>query len=91
LLDEPTRGVDVGAKADIHALMRRLAEGGTSILFATSELEELLALADRVLVLYKGRVVAEIPRAEATRERVLHEAMGGEVGGGRDDGGEIQG
>jgi len=79
LLDEPTRGVDVGAKADIHALMRRLAADGASIVFATSELEELLALADRVLVLYKGRVVAEIPRAEATRERILHEAMGGDT------------
>src|SRR5690606_4409404 len=76
LLDEPTRGVDAGAKADIHRLIRRLAGRGTAILFSTSEIEELLGLADRVLVLFGGRIVADLPRGEATRARVLEEAMG---------------
>jgi ABC-type sugar transport system ATPase subunit len=79
LLDEPTRGVDVGAKADLHRLMRELAGDGAAVLFATSELTELLALADRVLVLYKGRMAAAIPRAGASRARILREAMGGEA------------
>jgi rhamnose transport system ATP-binding protein len=69
----------VGAKADIHRLMQQLAGNGAAVLFATSELTELLALADRVLVLYKGRMAAAIPRAGASRARILREAMGGEA------------
>jgi ABC-type sugar transport system ATPase subunit len=76
LLDEPTRGVDVAAKADIHQAMREWANQGVAIVLATSELDELLALGDRVLVLHRGRVAARFERAEATREAVLHAAMG---------------
>jgi ribose transport system ATP-binding protein len=61
LLDEPTRGVDVGARADIHAEIRRLAEAGTAVLFASSELEEVLLLADRVVVMHDGSPAGELP------------------------------
>jgi ABC-type sugar transport system ATPase subunit len=77
LLDEPTRGVDVGAKADIYALLDQLTRRGLGILLITSELPELLALADRILVMHRGRVVVEYDRAAATQEKILHAAMGG--------------
>jgi rhamnose transport system ATP-binding protein len=77
ILDEPTQGVDVGAKAEIHALMGRLAAEGTAILLISSELTELLALSDRVGVMRGGRLAAVLPAAEATRERVLHLALEG--------------
>ena len=71
ILDEPTRGVDVGAKAEIHALIGELAEQGTAILLISSELPELLNLSDRILVLRAGRMVGEVARAEANQERLL--------------------
>jgi len=64
LLDEPTRGVDVGAKAEIYAILRRLADRGLTILFTSSEIEETIALADRVLVLCQGRISVDLSRAE---------------------------
>jgi ABC-type sugar transport system ATPase subunit len=76
LLDEPTRGIDVGAKADIYALMREWVQAGIAILLITSEMEELLALSDRVLVMHRGRLAVELSGADATRERVLAAAMG---------------
>jgi len=76
LLDEPTRGVDVGAKAEIYRLIRRLAEGGMATLLISSDLPELLAMSDRVLVMRGGRLAGELPRAEATEERVLALALG---------------
>ena len=76
LLDEPTRGIDVGAKADIYELMRRWVASGIAIVLITSEMEELLASSDRILVLHRGRVAAELTRAEATKELVLAAAMG---------------
>jgi len=76
LLDEPTRGIDVGAKADIYELMRGWAAAGIAIVLITSEMEELLASSDRILVLHRGRVGAELTREEATKERVLAAAMG---------------
>jgi ribose transport system ATP-binding protein len=81
LLDEPTRGVDVGARAEIHAEIRRLADAGTAVLFASSELEEVLMLADRVVVMHEGRVAGELPAADATEERVMHLATGGTSAG----------
>ncbi len=74
LLDEPTRGIDVGAKAEIYQLIRRLAGQGRAILMTSSELPELLAVADRIIVLCEGRITAEIPRAEATEEAIMHAA-----------------
>lgn len=74
LLDEPTRGIDIGAKSEIYALIRRLAGQGRAILMTSSELPELLAVADRIIVLCEGRITAEIPRAEATEESIMHAA-----------------
>jgi len=71
LLDEPTRGVDVGAKAEIYEALRRLAAGGLAILFASSEIEETRTLADRVLVLRQGRIGAEFAREDATDEALF--------------------
>ena len=71
LLDEPTRGIDVGAKAEIFELMAEQARRGLAVLFATSEVGEVLNVPDRILVLSKGRVVREFPRGTATREEVM--------------------
>ena len=79
LLDEPTIGVDVGAKHEIYSLMNRLTEEGLAILLITSELPELLAMSDRIVVLHRGRVQAEFSRTEATQENVTRAAMGGEA------------
>jgi ribose transport system ATP-binding protein len=77
LLDEPTRGIDVAAKAEIHALIRSLAARGVTVLLFSSELPELLALADRTLVLRGGRLVGEVARADSSPERLLALAVGG--------------
>jgi ABC-type sugar transport system ATPase subunit len=77
ILDEPTRGIDVGARAEIYRLMNGLTERGLGILMISSELPEVLALADRVLVLHEGRRAGVLDRAEATPERVLDLATGG--------------
>ena len=79
LLDEPTRGVDVGAKREIYALMDELAARGAAVLFASSEMEEVLALSDRVLVMYEGRLAGELQRKELTEEAVMTLATGGAV------------
>jgi ABC-type sugar transport system ATPase subunit len=78
LLDEPTRGVDVGAKREIYQQLDHLTAQGLAIVLASSDLPELLALADRVVVLHRGRVTARLARGEATPERVLEAAMGTE-------------
>ncbi len=75
ILDEPTQGIDVGAKAEIHRLMGQLARQGFAILLISSELAELLALADRIAVMRGGRLAGILPGGEATRERVLHLAL----------------
>jgi L-arabinose transport system ATP-binding protein len=75
ILDEPTRGVDVGAKAEIYRLIAELAREGIALLVISSEMPELLGLADRILVMAGGRVVAEMPRDEASEERILSRAM----------------
>lgn len=75
LLDDPTRGIDVAAKAEIHALVRDLAaHEGLAIVLTSSELPELLAVCDRILVLCDGRLTADLPRAEATEEAILRAA-----------------
>ncbi len=75
LMDEPTRGIDVGAKAEIYELMTELAAQGAAILMASSELPELLAMCDRILVLCEGRVTGEFHRGQATQETILAAAM----------------
>jgi ABC-type sugar transport system ATPase subunit len=76
LMDEPTRGVDVGAKAEIYAIIRGLAASGVAVLFASSEMEEVLRLAHRVIVFHRGRIAGELPRNEATDERIMRLATG---------------
>ena len=76
IVDEPTRGIDVGAKAEVHALLARLAEQGFSIIVISSDLPEVLAVSDRVLVIKQGRINGELSRAEATQERVMLAATG---------------
>jgi len=72
LLDEPTRGIDVGAKHEIYRLMEDLSRAGVAILFVSSELEEILGLSDRALVLHEGRITGELPRSALSEESVLH-------------------
>ena len=74
LLDEPTRGIDVGAKAEIYNLIRRLVAQGMAIIMTSSELPELLTVSDRIIVLCEGRLTAELPRAEASEEAIMHAA-----------------
>jgi len=76
LLDEPTRGIDVGAKQEIYAEIDRLARTGVAIILVSSELEELLGLSDRVLVLHEGRVTGEFSRQGATPQAVMACATG---------------
>jgi rhamnose transport system ATP-binding protein len=76
ILDEPTHGVDVGTKADVHRTISGLAAEGLSILLISSELLEVLGMSDRVLVMREGRLVAEFSREDATQERVIHAAAG---------------
>jgi rhamnose transport system ATP-binding protein len=83
ILDEPTRGIDVGAKAEIHRLMSELAAEGVAILMISSELPEVLGMSDRVLVMREGRLVAEFDRAAATSEAVGAAMMGGAPSAGR--------
>jgi len=76
LLDEPTRGIDVGAKQEIYNLMQDWKARGLAILLITSELPELLGLSDRIVVMHEGVITTELDRSEATQERVLEAAMG---------------
>lgn len=75
LLDEPTRGVDVGAKAEIHAQFRALAAQGVAVMVISSELPDLLALCDRIAVMAQGSIAGEMPGAEATEESLLAPAF----------------
>ena len=75
VLDEPTRGIDVGAKSEIFALIDRLAGEGLAVVMMTSEMPELLGLSDRILVMAGGRVTAEMAREGATQEGVLNAAV----------------
>jgi ABC-type sugar transport system, ATPase component len=76
LLDEPTRGVDVGSKFEIYDLMNELTRRGMTILLITSELPELLAMADRIIVMHRGGITSEFARGKATQENIVHAAMG---------------
>jgi len=79
-LDEPTRGIDVGAKQEIYTEINKLAEQGMAIVLVSSELPEVLGLSDRVLVLHEGKMTGEFTRANATPERVMHAATGNGFG-----------
>ncbi|HMR12380.1 MAG TPA: sugar ABC transporter ATP-binding protein [Arachnia sp.] len=79
MIDEPTRGIDVGAKSEIHRLMSLLAQQGKAIIMVSSELPEVLGMSDRILVMHEGRISGEVPRAEANQERIMHFATGGDA------------
>jgi ribose transport system ATP-binding protein len=76
LLDEPTRGIDVGAKAEIYGIMNELSRQGVGILMVSSEMPEILAMSDRILVMYEGRITGILGRAEATQEKIMALASG---------------
>ncbi len=76
ILDEPTRGIDVGAKAEVYAIMNRLAEQGIGIIMISSEMPEILAMSDRIVVMHEGSVAAILDRAEASQESIMAYASG---------------
>jgi ribose transport system ATP-binding protein len=77
-LDEPTRGIDVSAKAEIHNLIGRLAREGAGVVVVSSEIDEILGVADRILVMHRGRIAGELTRGEASENRIVQLATGGE-------------
>lgn len=78
IFDEPTRGIDVGSKVEIYQLMNRLAASGVAIIMISSELPEILGMSDRILVMHEGRIAGELSREEATQEKIMWLATGGE-------------
>ncbi|MGQ9473291.1 MAG: sugar ABC transporter ATP-binding protein [Candidatus Caldatribacteriaceae bacterium] len=78
IVDEPTRGIDVGAKSEIYQIVANLAERGMGIIFISSEVEEILGMSDRILVMYEGELIANIPCEEANQEKIMYYATGGE-------------
>jgi ribose transport system ATP-binding protein len=77
IFDEPTRGIDVGSKAEIYELMRKLAEGGVAIIMISSDMEEVINVSDRVAVMHEGRVTGFLTREELTEENIMRLAVGG--------------
>jgi D-xylose transport system ATP-binding protein len=76
ILDEPTRGIDVGSKSEIYQIMADLANQGVGILMISSELPEVLGMSDRIMVMREGRIVKELARSEASEEAIMHYAVG---------------
>ncbi|MBN1535417.1 MAG: sugar ABC transporter ATP-binding protein [Anaerolineales bacterium] len=76
ILDEPTRGIDVGAKAEVYEIMNELVQQGIGVIMISSEMPEILAISDRILVMYEGRIMGELTRANATQERIMTLASG---------------
>jgi inositol transport system ATP-binding protein len=85
IVDEPTRGIDVAAKAEVHALLYELAAAGIAILAISSELPEILTISDRILTMREGRLTGEVMRAEASEERLMQLMALGRQGGVRAD------
>ncbi len=88
LLDEPTRGIDVGAKSEIFEIMNRLAEQKFGVIFVSSELKEILAMSDRILVMSKGRITGEFSHQDATEEKLVAASA---IGHGPSNGGNNNG
>ena len=77
ILDEPTRGIDIGAKQEIYEVISELCRSGLAVIVISSELPEVIALSHRVLVMHRGAIAAELSSTEATEERIMHYAVGG--------------
>ena len=90
LMDEPTRGIDIGAKQEIYRMMETLAHDGIAILFVSSELDEIHGMSDRVLVMHEGRIAGELARDALSEEAVMHLATGSREGE-RERGGDSNG
>ena len=76
IVDEPTRGIDIGTKAEVHRLLSELAAQGVGVLMISSELPEVLGMADRIIVLFEGRVMREFARADANEDSIMRAATG---------------
>ena len=76
ILDEPTRGIDVGAKAEVHQIINELAKQGLGIMLISSDMSEVLGMSDRIVVMREGHQMATLTRSEATQEKILTAAMG---------------
>ena len=81
ILDEPTRGIDVGAKYEIYSIINQVADAGTAVLVISSELPELIGLCDRIYTLSAGRITGEVQRADATQERLMQYMVQGQEAG----------
>ncbi|MBZ0288411.1 MAG: sugar ABC transporter ATP-binding protein [Anaerolineae bacterium] len=81
IVDEPTRGIDVGAKKEIHFLLRRLADSGVGVMMISSELPEIMGMSDRILVMHEGAIAAEFKSSDATEEKIIRAASGQQVEG----------
>ena len=79
LMNEPTWGVDIGARADIYDQLESLAGQGLAILMVSSDMQEVLSVSHRILTMYQGRITGEFSASEATQEKLLHAAAGGEA------------
>ena len=77
IMDEPTRGIDVGAKSEIYALMRKLTDAGKSIIMISSEIAEILQVSDRVIVMHEGNISGEVTAEEVTKNNIMQAAFGG--------------
>lgn len=77
IMDEPTRGIDVGAKSEIYALMRKLTQAGKSIIMISSEMAEIMKVSDRVIVMHEGSITGELLAEEVTKNNIMHAAFGG--------------
>jgi D-xylose transport system ATP-binding protein len=76
ILDEPTKGIDVGAKREFHSLMCRIAEKNVGVIMVSSELPEILGMSDRIIVMHEGEKTGEFMRSEATQENIMNAAIG---------------
>ena len=88
IFDEPTRGIDVGAKSEIYRLMRTLADAGVAVLMISSDMEEVIGVSDRVAVMHQGRISGILARAQCSEENILQLAVGNRRGGAGEPGGE---
>lgn len=77
IFDEPTRGIDVGAKVEVYRLMNQLVENGATVIMISSDLPEILGMCDRIIVMHEGKITATLDRTEATQETIMKAATGG--------------